>query len=73
MVPNDVLVRMMASGVESIMYRQSLSPTGGIVESDPRVDRGNYLYADRCWLRNYHVEPLLALRHTYLVLLHLRY
>ncbi|PCJ62620.1 MAG: hypothetical protein COA79_03645 [Planctomycetota bacterium] len=61
------------AGLESIKYRASLSSTGGIVESDDRLDRKNYLYADRCWLRNYHIEPLLYVGENEMVLNNLNY
>ena len=47
---------------ESIRWRQDKYKTGGIVESDERVDGGRKLYWPWCWPRNFIVEPMLAVR-----------
>lgn len=47
---------------ESIRWRQDKYKTGGIVESDERVDGGRKLYWPWCWPRNFIVEPMLAVK-----------
>lgn len=55
------LIRQMAqAGMESVCWRQDHYATGGIVESDERVDEGRKLYWPWCWPRNFVVGPLLA-------------
>ncbi len=45
---------------ESVRWRQDRHKTGGIVESDERV---NKLYWPWCWPRNFIVEPMLAVKY----------
>ena len=54
------LFEMTTAGMESTYWRQDRYTTGGIVESDERVDGGKKLYWPYCWARAYIVEPLLA-------------
>jgi len=51
---------MATAGMESVYWRQDRYPTGGIVESDERVDGGKKPYWPYCWARTYVVEPLLV-------------
>ncbi|OHE71257.1 MAG: hypothetical protein A2007_03095 [Verrucomicrobia bacterium GWC2_42_7] len=55
------LKQMCFAGLESIYWRQDQYTTGGIVESDSRVDGGRKLYWPWCWPRTYIIEPLLVL------------
>ncbi len=54
------LRKMVEAGFESVYWRQDKYDTGGIVESDERVDGGRKLYWPWCWPRTYIVEPLLS-------------
>lgn len=54
------IAEMSRAGLESVCWRQDKYNTGGIVESDERVDEGRKLYWPWCWPRSYIVEPLLA-------------
>lgn len=56
----DKITEMCRAGLESVFWRQDKYGTGGIVESDERVDEGRKLYWPWCWPRTYIVEPLLA-------------
>ena len=56
----EKLKAMTSAGLESIYWRQDQYGSGGIVESDVRVDGGRNLYWPWCWPREYIVEPLLA-------------
>lgn len=56
----ESLLAMTRAGLESVYWRQDRYPTGGIVESDERVDGGRKLYWPWCWPRSFIVEPLLA-------------
>jgi hypothetical protein len=56
------LTQMCIASLESVFWRQDQYDTGGIVESDSRVDGGRKLYWPWCWPRTYIVEPLLLLR-----------
>lgn len=53
------LNRMIDASLESIAWRQDRYDTGGIVESDERVDEGRKLYWPWCWPRTFVVKPLL--------------
>jgi len=53
------LRNMCTAGWESICWRQDYYNTGGIVESDERVDEGRKLYWPWCWPRTYVVQPML--------------
>jgi GH15 family glucan-1,4-alpha-glucosidase len=59
----DKLQKMWSAAWESIAWRQDHYGTGGIVESDERVDGGRKLYWPWCWQRNYVVEPMLKQKH----------
>jgi len=54
------LLEMTTAGMESTYWRQDQYTTGGIVESDERVDGGRKHYWPYCWARTYIVEPLLV-------------
>ena len=57
------LLELAIAGLESVYWRQdsTCSPyTGGIIESDVRVDGGRCLYCPYAWPRCYIVEPLLT-------------
>ena len=54
------LNRMWSASWESIGWRQDQYPTGGIIESDERVDEGRKLYWPWCWPRNMLVESMLS-------------
>lgn len=56
----EELLAMARAGLESVYWRQDRYPTGGIVESDERVDGGRKLYWPWCWPRTHIVEPLIA-------------
>ncbi len=56
----DRLAEMIQASFESVYWRQDRYLTGGIVESDERVDEGRKLYWPWCWPRTYILEPLLA-------------
>jgi len=53
------LLEMTMAALESISWRQDRYRTGGIVESDERVDGGRKLYWPWCWPRTFVLEPLL--------------
>jgi len=55
---------MTTAGFESVFRRQDQYETGGIVESDERVDEGRNLYWPWCWPRTYIVKPLLKAGHS---------
>jgi len=57
---HPLIPRMVRAGLESVCWRQDRYATGGIVESDERVDEGRKLYWPWCWPRTFIVEPLLA-------------
>lgn len=56
----EELAAMLRAGLESVYWRQDRYRTGGIVESDERVDGGRKLYWPWCWPRTYILEPLVA-------------
>lgn len=53
------LNRMWENAVESIEFRQDSYLSGGIVESDLRINRGRDTYWPWCWPRTYVIIPLL--------------
>ena len=57
---SEKIAEMCRAGLESVFWRQDKYGTGGIVESDERVDEGRKLYWPWCWPRSYIVEPLLV-------------
>lgn len=61
---NTKLNTMLDASIESITWRQDSYTTGGIVESDERVDEGRKLYWPWCWPRSFVVKPLLDLGET---------
>ena len=54
------LLEMAKAGLESTYWRQDQYTTGGIIESDVRVDKGRCLYCPWAWPRCYIAEPLLT-------------
>lgn len=61
---NQKLNRMVKASLESIAWRQDRYTTGGIVESDERVDGGRKTYWPYCWPREFVVKPLLDFGET---------